>query len=105
MGYVLGKSEGIGPEFHGHVTALTVAPCYRRLGVANLCMRHLESVSSMEKANFVDLFVRPSNKAAVQMYQKLGYTLFQVIPQYYSADSSGVPEDGYDMRKTLLQNG
>lgn len=101
MGYILGKAEGFGPEFHGHVTALTVAPVYRRLGVGNLCMRHLESISSLQRANFVDLFVRPSNKAAVEMYQRLGYSLYQRIPEYYSADSSGVPEDGLDMRKSL----
>ena len=28
---VLGKAEGTGNEWHGHVTALTVAPEYRRL--------------------------------------------------------------------------
>ena len=61
MGYILGKAEGFGAEFHGHVTALTVAPVYRRLGVGNLYMRHLESISSLQRANFVDLFVRPSS--------------------------------------------
>lgn len=30
MGYILGKAEGTGPGWHGHVTAVTVAPEFRR---------------------------------------------------------------------------
>lgn len=29
MGYIMGKSEGEGEKWHGHVTAVTVAPEYR----------------------------------------------------------------------------
>ena len=29
MGYILGKVEGQGENWHGHVTALTVAPEFR----------------------------------------------------------------------------
>ena len=29
MGYILGKAEGDGEKWHGHVTAVTVAPEYR----------------------------------------------------------------------------
>ena len=29
MGYILGKAEGQGELWHGHVTAVTVAPHYR----------------------------------------------------------------------------
>lgn len=29
MGYILGKAEGVGPGWHGHVTAVTVAPEFR----------------------------------------------------------------------------
>jgi N-terminal acetyltransferase B complex catalytic subunit len=48
MGYVIGKAEGReeGKERHGHVTAITVAPEYRRLGVAQGLMRLLERASA-----------------------------------------------------------
>ncbi|PWN95536.1 hypothetical protein FA09DRAFT_301478 [Tilletiopsis washingtonensis] len=48
MGYVIGKAEGReeGRERHGHVTAITVAPEYRRLGVAQGLMRLLERASA-----------------------------------------------------------
>jgi hypothetical protein len=36
MGYMLGKAEGEGKLWHGHVSAVTVAPQYRRLGLAKV---------------------------------------------------------------------
>ncbi len=45
MGYVLGKAEGEGTNWHGHVSALTVAPMFRRLGLADRMMALLEAVS------------------------------------------------------------
>lgn len=41
----MGKAEGLGQEWHGHVTAITVAPEFRRLGIANRFMELLEEVS------------------------------------------------------------
>ncbi len=32
----MGKAEGHGTNWQEHVTSVTVAPCYRRLGVAAL---------------------------------------------------------------------
>lgn len=43
---VLGKVEGNGTDHHGHVTALTVAPEYRRLKLASGLMDRLEASSS-----------------------------------------------------------
>lgn len=41
----MGKAEGAGENWHGHVTALTVSPDYRRLGLAATLMRYLEEFS------------------------------------------------------------
>ncbi len=71
-GYVLGKVEGQGKDWHGHVTALAVAPAYRRRGLAGALMDALEGVSAREhNAFYVDLFVRASNAAAISMYEKV----------------------------------
>jgi GNAT superfamily N-acetyltransferase len=43
--YMIGKAEGRGREWHGHVSALTVAPEFRRLGLAKTLMAELERVS------------------------------------------------------------
>ena len=84
---------------HGHVTALTVSPEFRRLGLASKLMQALEDVSSqVYSAYFVDLFVRVSNDVAIGMYKRLGYTVYRRVVGYYS---SGPPEHGFDMRKAL----
>ena len=41
----MGKSEGEDKNWHGHVTVLTVAPSYRRLGIARQLMAYLERIS------------------------------------------------------------
>lgn len=42
---VMGKAEGSGESWHGHVTALTVSPDYRKMGLASILMQFLEDVS------------------------------------------------------------
>ena len=44
----MGKTEGRKQDWHGHVTAVTVAPEYRRLGLAKEMMNLLESVSEQK---------------------------------------------------------
>ena len=101
-GYILGSANTKKPEqAKGHVTAVTVSEDYRRLGIASMLMSILETVCDRYyHAYFVDLFVRPSNKSAQIMYNKLGYTLYRQIINYYST----IHEDGYDMRKSLARD-
>lgn len=42
---VMGKVEGKNESWHGHVTAVTVAPEYRRLAVGKKLMTMLEDIS------------------------------------------------------------
>ncbi|KAK8997630.1 hypothetical protein V6N11_012179 [Hibiscus sabdariffa] len=100
MGYIMGKVEGQGESWHGHVTAVTVAPEYRRQQLAKKLMNLLEEVSDkIDKAYFVDLFVRASNTPAIKMYEKLGYVIYRRVLRYYSGE-----EDGLDMRKALSRD-
>ena len=41
----MGKAEGSPENWHGHVTAVSVSPLYRRLGLAGKLMHILEEVS------------------------------------------------------------
>ena len=41
---------------------------------------------------FVDLFVRVSNKVAVDMYHNLGYSVYRKVLEYYSGE---VDEDAF----------
>jgi ribosomal protein S18 acetylase RimI-like enzyme len=77
---VMGKAEGEGPLWHGHVTAVTVAPRYRRLGLARQLMDALEGVATYaHNAYFVDLFVRVSNALAIAMYRSFGYEVHRQV--------------------------
>lgn len=97
MGYILGKAEGQGQQWHGHVTAVTVAPDFRRQNLARKLMVMLEEIThKVHDAYFVDLFVRVSNTVAINMYKSFGYSVYRTVLQYYSGD-----EDAYDMRKAM----
>jgi len=109
MGYIMGKAEGAGENWHGHVTAVTCAPAYRRLGLANRLMDALEEISEKKNCYFVDLFVRVSNSVAINMYNRLGYVVYRTVLDYYSGggtDDGGTTadEDAYDMRKALSRD-
>ncbi|KAF8310844.1 N-acetyltransferase [Clavulina sp. PMI_390] len=102
MGYVIGKAEGAGTEWHGHVTAITVAPEYRRLGLARKMMELLERISDdVCHGYFVDLFVRPSNRRAIEMYEGMGYSVWRRIKSYYEGIDGSKDEDAFDLRKPL----
>ncbi len=84
MGYVMGKVEGKGENWHGHVTAVTVAPEFRRLGLGRKLMSVLEDVSEkVYDAYFVDLYVRASNEVAIGMYKRFGYSIYRRVLNYY----------------------
>lgn len=104
MGYVMGKSEARNSnplDWHGHVTAISVADEFRRLGLAAKLMNILEDASEKKRCYFVDLFVRCSNEVAVSMYKNLGYVVYRRIQGYYTGPPD---EDAYDMRKALSRD-
>ena len=100
MGYIMGKSEGQNENWHGHVTAIMLEQSiggwvgwwglqgmeviFVMAGLANQLMEGLEEISDSKNCYFVDLFVRVSNKIAISFYNKLGYTLYRTVLQYYS---------------------
>ena len=95
MGYILGKAEGLAEEWHGHVTAVTVPPEYRRLGVAAQLMDMLERGSENDQGYFVDLFVRqhmpkcPLGRAPARRLRLLGARL--VAPGGVHSQGRGQP--------------
>jgi len=99
IGYLMGKAEGQGELWHGHVSAVTVAAEYRRLNMAQLLMNYTEQLSEKYRGFFVDLYVRASNHVAIGMYKKFGYVAYRQVLGYYSGE-----EDAFDMRKALSRD-
>ena len=77
------------------MTAVSVAPEYRKQGLARLLMNYLEKVSDWHNGFFVDLFVRSTNKVAIEMYEKLGYSVYRIVNKYYSGSQDSTGEDAY----------
>ena len=103
QGYLMGKCEGKGELWHGHVTAITVAPEYRRLGIAKRLMDYLEKISEQKKCYFIDLFVRKSNVRAISMYEGFSFIKYREIIDYYAKRNSS-SENAYDMRKAMSRD-
>ncbi|KAB5545608.1 acyl-CoA N-acyltransferase [Coniochaeta sp. 2T2.1] len=116
IGYIMGKLES-SPDYyqysehylpwHAHITAVTVAPAARRLGIGKLLTQQLESAADVGDAWFVDLFVRSTNTKAIAFYKSMGYSIFRVVKDYYgdhSTDPTLHSEDAYDMRKPMKRD-
>ncbi|CCM02783.1 uncharacterized protein FIBRA_04892 [Fibroporia radiculosa] len=109
MGYMIAKAEGQATEWHGHITALSVAPEYRRLSLARKMIEQLEHVSDESYHGFfVDLYVRCTNIVAINMYEGFGYSVYRRVREYYGSlglgRNSKDEEDAFDMRKPLSRD-
>lgn len=93
--------------WHAHITALTVAPEARRLGIGKILVEQLEVAANTNDTWFMDLFVRRSNHRAITFYRRLGYSVFRVVKDYYgdhATDPSKTGEDAFDMRKAMKRD-
>ncbi|KAH3666238.1 hypothetical protein OGAPHI_004427 [Ogataea philodendri] len=112
-GYMLAKTEGKGTDWHAHISAVTVNPNYRRIGLASTLCSSLERFTESEpyEAYFIDLFVRCNNKLAIVLYEKLGYSVYRRVVGYYGDYESKTNRnkiddeiDAFDMRKALKRD-
>ncbi|EES99651.1 Acetyltransferase [Giardia duodenalis] len=98
-GYMIAKDEGYAEkgEYHVHISAVTVAPEYRRQGVSRSLIDRLENdIGRAFNCTFCDLFVKATNSTAISVYQNLNYVVYRTIKKYYDK------EDGLDMRHSLF---
>ena len=69
LGYI-GISAAAG---EGYITNVAVFPEYRRVGIGKALMNCVLDFAAQNGFEFVSLEVRPSNAAAVSLYEKLGF--------------------------------
>jgi ribosomal-protein-alanine N-acetyltransferase len=82
-----------------HVLNLCVRPEYRCRGLGRRLLQHLIDLSRAAAAQDLFLEVRPSNLAAVRLYQAMGLQQVGVRRGYYQAEHGR--EDAVVMRLTL----
>lgn len=67
----------------GHILTIDVAPDYRRKGIAQKLLQEIETIIKEKGISECRLEVRENNKAALNLYQKLGYTKIGRLEKYY----------------------
>jgi [ribosomal protein S18]-alanine N-acetyltransferase len=95
MGYAI-MSTGAG---EAHVLNLCVAEAFRCRGIGTQLLGHLMEFA--RSLGVVDVFleVRPSNTAAIRLYQSLSFSQIGMRRGYYQAESGR--EDAVVLRRTL----
>ena len=68
-----------------HILNLTVRPESQRQGIGRKLMKHFLQLACRHNADTVMLEVRPSNVAAVRLYEKMGFNEIGVRRNYYPA--------------------
>jgi [ribosomal protein S18]-alanine N-acetyltransferase len=85
-----------------HLLNITVSPKLHGLGIGTRIMQAIEGVAASQNMPRILLEVRPSNRAAVALYAKLGYEQIGLRKGYYPADlTSGAREDALVMAKSI----
>ncbi len=69
-----------------HILNLTVRPESQRQGIGSLLLRHFQRLARRHGADTLMLEVRPSNRGAIRLYEKLGFNEVGVRPNYYPAE-------------------
>ena len=73
-GDVLGYAGLLVAADEGYITNVAVDPACRRQGVANQLLQVFDSFARGNHLAFLTLEVRPSNAAAIALYQSFGFT-------------------------------
>ncbi len=67
-----------------HILNIAVDPACRRQGIATAVLAHLVEIARQNDASFVTLEVREHNRAAIALYESLGFEIIGKREQYYA---------------------
>ena len=82
-----------------HLLNITIAPAWRRQGLGRVLLKHAMDAARELHAKALYLEVRPSNRAAIGLYEKTGFEAFALRKGYYPARQGR--EDALVMRALL----
>ncbi len=98
-GELVGYSVLLAAAGEGHVLNCCVSPPWQGRGYGRLLMEHLIERARVHGVENIYLEVRPSNTAALRLYQRLGFEGIALRRGYYPADEGR--EDALVMRLSL----
>ncbi len=87
VGFVVRLVE---PDHTGHITTVGVSPEHRRRQLAKRLMAEVEKGFRQRQVRIVRLEVRSLNIPAQKLYERLGYSVTQRLPKYYSNGGDGL---------------
>ncbi len=93
---VMGYSVLLAAAGEGHVLNCCVAPAWQGRGYGRILMEQLIRTAQAHGVDCIYLEVRPSNTAAIRLYQRLGFESIALRRGYYPADQGR--EDALVMR-------
>ena len=70
-----------------HILNLTVRPESQRQGIGSKLLQHFVQLARQHGADTLMLEVRPSNRKAIHLYEKLGFNEIGVRRNYYPAEN------------------
>lgn len=82
-----------------HLLNLCVAPSWQRRGLGGILLEHVVRLALAHRCESIFLEVRPSNRDAIRLYQRSGFTVIGKRPGYYSNGDGR--EDAIVMRLKL----
>lgn len=83
------------------VLNLCIDPALRKQGLGRKFMQHVIDTAKAKKAESIFLEVRPSNVAAIALYESMGFNEIGTRPGYYKT-VDGQREDAIMMAYTLI---
>jgi ribosomal protein S18 acetylase RimI-like enzyme len=85
-------------SFAGNVSGLFVAPWARGRGIGHRIIRELEALARELELVVLNLDLRDTQRAAIQLYESLGYRRWGTHPGYAQVDGRIVPGHYYYKR-------
>lgn len=82
-----------------HLLNITVAPAWRRQGLGRALLKYAMDTAREHHVRTLFLEVRPSNQAAIELYEQTGFEAFALRKGYYPAKDGR--EDALVMRSAL----
>lgn len=84
VGFAIGDIRRVFTSRRGEVVTIDVTPKFRRMGIATLLLKRLEEEFRSRGCSMSRLAVRVDNKAAKNLFRKLGYREKKKSKDYYA---------------------
>lgn len=98
-GEIIGHAVLMAALDEAHLLNITISPAWRRQGLGSVLLNHAIDTARQQLVRTLYLEVRPSNRPAIELYEKNGFEAFALRKGYYPAQEGR--EDALVMRAVL----